>query len=74
MNIACQVGKVIVDRWREHSKDRAALDGCNSKLDDCQGARSRCEAQKRVLTYVLVFAVVAVLIGSMFFTITRSQV
>jgi hypothetical protein len=75
VKIAFQVVKFAADKWLDFSKQREALADCNSRLDDCHDARSRCVAGKRVLAYVLLFLVGILLIGSMFYTITaRSQV
>jgi len=74
VKIAFQVVKFAADKWLDFSKQREALADCNSRLDDCHDARSRCVAG-RVLAYVLLFLVGVLLIGSMFYTITaRSQV
>ena len=61
--IAFQVLHFIADKWIALSKQRKAL-------DECQIARSRYEAQRQVLAYVLVGIFATLLIGSMFYTIS----
>lgn len=69
VKIAWPFLKYGIEKGRERSKQREALADCNSRLDDCKGAVSRCETQRRVLAYVFLFAFAALLVGSIFFTI-----
>jgi hypothetical protein len=56
------------------SKQGKDLADCNSRLERCQRARSRCETQRRILLYVLVRAFAALFIGGMFYaTAVRSR-
>jgi hypothetical protein len=70
VKIVWPVVKLATDKWLDFSKLRDELAESNSKLEDSEEARHRSETQKRNITYVLLFLLGALLVGSIFFTIT----